>query len=120
MSIHTAPSSRMGHRSMAFSSFRPPRLTYRRPPRTSTAASSATGAPGLSTRCPSTNTWPLMMVAWALCRLSCSPRCTSSTSNLTFLPMTHYLTHRLDHRLGVKSLLPPQLGDRPLDGKVVP
>ena len=57
MSAQILPSSVMGKVAMAFSSFRPPRLTYRSAwPRTSTAASSATGVPGLSERCPSTNT----------------------------------------------------------------
>ena len=35
-----------------------------------TVASAATGVPGLSTRCQFTNTKPLIMVAWAFCRLS--------------------------------------------------
>ena len=51
---------------MAFSSFSPPRLTYRSVfPRISISASLATAVPGLSDRCPPTNTSPLIMAAWA-------------------------------------------------------
>ena len=51
---------------MAFSSFRPPRLTYLSVfPRISIRASLGTAVPGLSTRWPLTKTNPLIIVACA-------------------------------------------------------
>ena len=76
------PAGSTPKRSMPWASFRPPRETqgWSRP-RTASAPSSGTVAPGLSIRRSPWNTAPAMTSAWALLRESAMPRSTSNLVN---------------------------------------
>ena len=85
-SMQIFPSRRTPKRSMAFSSFSPPRLTYFKVlPLTSMGAVSSKVVPALSSFCPFTYTIPDMIKAFAFSRDSARLRFTSSTSNRSFI-----------------------------------
>ena len=85
-SIHTFPSIVTSKFSMAFSSLRPPRLTYLSVlPLTSILAVSTNVEPALSSFCPSTYTFPDIIMAFAFSLDSASPLFTRRTSNLSLL-----------------------------------
>src|ERR1035441_10688234 len=84
-SRHTLPLRSICQCSRAFSSLRPPRLTYRRssPSRRSVAVESM-DAPALSTFCSLTRTFPASMSACARSRDGVRPRSTSNLSRRVF------------------------------------
>ena len=86
MSMHTMPSKEMEKCVIAFSSFRPPRLTYFNVfPWISIGASSAKVLPALSSRLLLTNTLPSIIMVFAFSRDGARPRFTRSTSNRSFI-----------------------------------
>ena len=85
-SIHIFPLIVTSKFSIAFSSFSPPRLTYFNVlPLTSILAVSAKVEPALSSFCPSTYTFPDIIIALAFSLDSARPLFTSKTSNLSLL-----------------------------------
>ena len=86
MSIQTFPSNVIPKCVMAFSSFKPPRLTYFKVlPFTSILAFTSNVEPALSSRLLSTNTFPSMIIAFAFSLDGASPLFTSKISNLSFI-----------------------------------
>src|SRR3990167_6960434 len=84
MSRQMRPRHERPNRSSAAESFSAPRPTQRDFDRTSIPASGGTGRPALSDFSPATKTVPAKMAAWALARLSKSPRSTKRRSNRIF------------------------------------
>ncbi len=87
ISIQTRPFKASPKLSTAFSSFSPPRLTYFCPvPFTSICILfKSKEAPALSSLCPSTKTFPDMMIAFAFSREGASPSLTSNVSKRSFI-----------------------------------
>ena len=85
ISTITAFVKSMGYNSIAFSNFKPPRLTYGKVlPFTSKCASTETLVPALSNRCVPEKISPAIIAALAFSLLSNTPRCTSSISRRSF------------------------------------
>ena len=89
ISMQTIPSKEISNSFIAFSNFSPPRLTYFNVfPRTSISASVSKFVPALSSLCPSTKTFPSIIIVFAFSLDSASPFCTKRTSNLSFIVLT--------------------------------
>ena len=85
-SVQTFPSRQTSKLATAFSSFKPPRLTYGSVcPLISICTSSENVVPALSSLCPSTNTLPDIMIAFAFSLDSAKFLFTSNTSNRSFI-----------------------------------
>ena len=95
-SMLTLPSRETPKLFMAFSSFRPPRLTYGSVfPRTSIFTVSWNMVPALSSFCPFTYTSPDMIYAFAFSLEGASARSTIKRSSLFFIVAPHIpLLHR--------------------------
>ena len=86
MSIHTLPSRTGLYTSIAFSSLRPPLLTYFKVlPFTSISTSLSNLLPALSSLWPFTKTSPAIMTAFAFSLDSKNPLSVRSTSSLSFI-----------------------------------
>ena len=98
---------------IAFSNFKPPLLTYGSVcPRTSILTSSGNVLPALSSLCPSTKTFPDIMIAFAFSLDSARFLFTSNTSKRSFIFFSFqlhiFINYLLYDRIFIKTYFPAE------------